>query len=302
MYQSVKATAISLRPKKWDKGYNADKLEAAFVEASKENPDVMVATEGVLDGYVVMAVIEDPGLEGSMLELAEPIDGSYIGRFRQLAKKLMSCLVFGFAERIGDEVYNAAIFIDNDGEIRGKHHKAMLAEGTTESWRFNRAGRVLRAFDTPIGRAGIMICNERWSPSIARALVLDGAQLLFISSYGSKSRAQNKAVLARSRENGVPIIEANVGMNLIISKGEIVAYKWGVDKITTAVIEVPAPPSASAARDQEAEYMALQGPEMQRRHYEGERRRRGEDNLMSLAERGELIAGRAEILSAEIAM
>ena len=102
-------------------------------------------------------------------------------------------------------------------------------------------------------------------------------------------------MLARSRENGVPIIEANVGMNLIISKGEIVAYKWGVDKITTAVIEVPAPPSASAARNQEAEYMALQGPEMQRRHYEGKRRRRGEDNLMSLAERGELIAGRDEI-------
>ncbi len=294
MYHSVRATAISLRPRKWDKAYNADKLEAAFVEASREDPDVMVATEGVLDGYVVMAVIEDPGLEEAMLELAEPIDGPYIRRFRELARKLGTCLVFGFAERIENEAYNAAIFIDDKGDILGKHHKVMLAEGTNESWRFNRVGRALRAFDTPIGRAGIMICNDRWSPTIARSLVLDGAQLLLIPSYGSRSRSQNKAVLARSRENGVPIVEANVGMNLIISKGEIVAYKWGVDKVTTAVVEVPAPPSAHAARAQEGEYMALQGPEMERRYREGEKRRRGEENLVTLAERGELIAGRPD--------
>ena len=56
------------------------------------------------------------------------------------------------------------------------------------------------------------------------------------------------------------MVEANVGMNLIVSKGEIVAYKWGSDQITTAAIEVPAAPSAAAARAHEAEYLALQAP------------------------------------------
>ena len=72
--------------------------------------------------------------------------------------------------------------------------------------------------------------------------------------------------MARARENGVPIVEAYVGMNLIISKGEIVAYKWGVDQITTGVIEVPELPSVEVARRSEQEYLEKQGPEMEKRY------------------------------------
>ena len=266
MYNSVKVSAISIKPRKWDKGYNADRLEAFFRSASDQGPDLIVATEGVLEGYVVMDVVARPELAAEMLELAEPIDGPYVTRFRRLAKVLKTNLCFGFAERIGDEVYNAAVFIDRDGDVRGKYHKTQLAEGTHETWGFIRIGRSLRAFDTPIGRTGIMICNDRWNPMIARTLALDGARLLVIVSYGSKTRSQNDAVLARARENGVAIVDANVGMNLLVSKGEIVAYKWGNDQITTAVVDIPEAPSTQAARSLEREYMELQGPEMARRY------------------------------------
>ena len=53
MYQSVKVSAISLKPTKWDKASNADKLEAFFVAAAKDTPQLILATEGVLEGYVV---------------------------------------------------------------------------------------------------------------------------------------------------------------------------------------------------------------------------------------------------------
>lgn len=226
MYESVKVTAISLKPTKWNKASNADKIEAFFVEAAKEQPRIIVTTEGMLEGYVVMDIVESRVKAEAMLEIAEPIDGPYIRRFQRLAKTLNTCLCFGFAERIGREVYNCAVFIDNKGEISGKYHKVQLAEGTHPSWHFNRVGKTLRAFDTPIGRVGIVICNDRWNPLITRTLVLDGARLILIPSSGSKSKSQNQAVLALARENGVPIVEVNVGMNLIISKGEIVAYKW----------------------------------------------------------------------------
>ncbi|MYE90371.1 carbon-nitrogen hydrolase family protein [Candidatus Poribacteria bacterium] len=266
MYNSVKVTAISIKPKKWDKAANADKMEAFFVEAAKEQPQVILTTEGVLEGYVVMEVIENREMAEKLLDVAEPIDGPYIQRFQQLAKQLGISLCFGFAERIADEAYNCAVFIDHNGEICGKYHKTQLAEGTHSSWNFNRIGKTLRAFDTPIGRAGAVICNDRWNPMIARTLVLDGARLIFIPSYGSRSKSQNEAVLARARENGVPIVEANVGMNLIISKGEIVAYKWGNDQISTAVIDIPEPPSQKVARRAEREYLQLQGPEMEKRY------------------------------------
>ena len=213
-----------------------------------------------------MEVVEGRAHAESMIEAAEPIDGPYIRRFRKLARSLNTCLAFGFAERIGDEAYNCAIFLDEQGEICGRYHKVQLAEGTHASWTFNRIGKKLRAFDTPIGRAGFVICNDRWNPDIVRALVLDGARIILIPSYGSKTKNQNQAVLARARENGVPIVEANVGMNLIISKGEICAYQWGNDQITHAVIDVPAAPCEETARQAEQDYLDAQTPEMERRY------------------------------------
>ena len=266
MFTSVRVAAISLKPKKWDKDHNADKLERYFREAAREVPDLILATEGMLDGYGVMEVLEGQRTAADMLEVSEPIDGPYIERFRRLAEELSTCLCFGFAERIGDDVYNAAIFIDAGGEIRGKYHKTQFAEGTHPSCNFNRIGGTLRAFDTTFGRAAFVICNDRWNPMIVRTLVLDGAQLILIPSYGSKSCDQNETVLARARENGVPIVEANVGMNLIVSKGEIVAYAWGNDRITTATIEVPSAPSTPLAREYERRYLDMQGPEMARRY------------------------------------
>ena len=41
MYQSVKVSAISLKPTKWDKASNADELEAFFVAAAKDTPQLI---------------------------------------------------------------------------------------------------------------------------------------------------------------------------------------------------------------------------------------------------------------------
>ncbi len=266
MYESVKVAAISYRPAKWDKEYNAHRMEELFVEAAREDPRMILITEGALEGYVVMDVVEGRASAEALIEVAEPIDGPFIRRFQKLARTLNTCLAFGFAERIGDEAYNCALFLDQEGEICGRYHKVQLAEGTHSSWRFNRVGHRLRAFDTPIGRAGFVICNDRWNPDIVRALVLDGARIILIPSYGSKTKEQNQAVLARARENGVPIVEANVGMNLIISKGEICAYQWGNDQITYGVVDIPVAPGPETARKAEQNYLAAQKPEMDRRY------------------------------------
>ncbi len=266
MYESVEVAAISFKPAKWDKAANAERMEALFVQAAEKRPQLIVTTEGALEGYVVMDVIEGRAAAEALLAVAEPIDGPYIRRFQKLARSLNTCLAFGFAERIGDEAYNCALFLDQQGEICGRYHKVQLAEGTHPSWYFNRVGTRLRAFDTPLGRAGFVICNDRWNPEIVRTLVLDGARIILIPSYGDKSKRQNQAVLARARENGVPIVEANVGMNLMISKGEICAYQWGNDQITYGVVEIPLAPSTAIARQAEQAYREAQPSEMEQRY------------------------------------
>ena len=265
MYNSVKVAAISIKPKKWDKAANADKMEAFFVEAAKEQPQVILTTEGVLEGYVVMEAIENQETAERLIDIAEPTDGPYIRRFQQLAKQLGTCLCFGFAERIADEVYNCAVFIDHNGDICGKYHKTQLAEGAHSSWSFNRIGKTLRAFDTPIGRAGAVICNDRWNPMITRTLVLDGARLIFIPSYGSKSKGQNEAVLARATGKWGPNRRSECryephhqqGRNCHLQVGERPNLNGGYRHPRTSIA------TDGALR---RTYLQQQGPEMEKRY------------------------------------
>ncbi len=255
-FRQIKVGAISTKPRKWDKWWNVEQLERDFRRTAQRGVRLAVAPEGFVEGYVVNEVLEDPSLAPQLLDIAEPLTGPSVSRFRELARDLGICLVFGLAERRGTDVYNCAVFVDDTGKIRGAHRKSYFAEGAHKAWYFNRAGDRLRAFDTPLGRAGIVICAERWNPAIVRSLVLDGAQMILIPSFGSRARAQNETVVARARENGVPIVEANVGVNLIVSRGEVAAYHWGCGALTVATIDVPDMPSSRTARAAERSFLA----------------------------------------------
>jgi len=280
-YRVARVAAANFEPWKWQKDWNAARIEEFFVAAVRAGAELVVTPEGCLEGYVAGPAVLYPELRREMMRIAEPIDGPYVKRFQKLARQFKACLVFGMAERRGRRnVYNTAVFIDHRGEIRGTYQKTQLAEGYHPSWHFNRLGKQLRAFDTPLGRCGMMICNDRWNPLIARALCLDGARLICIPSFGSVSRQQDRAVLARGRENGVPVVLANVRRNLIVSKGEIVALDRGVDRITIAEIAIPDPITPAFARAVEREYLR-QRPARMAAHLDADRkqyaRRRRDD-------------------------
>ncbi|MBL9199760.1 MAG: carbon-nitrogen hydrolase family protein [Opitutaceae bacterium] len=270
----VKVAAISFVPVKLDLAGNADRLEAALREAAAGGAQLAVAPEGILDGYAINPMLAGEIPVARMRDVAVPLDGPEIARFRRVARELALCVVFGFAERIGDDVFNTAVFIDDRGEVRGKYHKMQLAEGYHSAWWFNRLGARSRAFDTPFGRCGVLICNDRWNPALARIPALDGAQFLVIPSFGSTSTAQDEAVLGRARETGLPVVEANVGVTLVVSGGEIVAVRRDRTAVTFAEIAIPpARPAQPAARDAaEREFLTWREAEMPAR-YESKRHR-----------------------------
>ena len=265
MFRKVNVAAISFVPVKWDLEDNANRLEKAFRKAAKKGAELALAPESILEGYVVNQIVAEGVPAERMREVTVSIDSAEIKRFRSLAAELSMCLVFGFAELIGEDVFNCAIFIDHEGRIRGKYHKMQLAEGNDESWWFNRLGAKSRAFNTPFGRCGVMICNDRWNPDIARIPVLDGARYLLIPSFGKRAEKQDRAVLARARENGVPIVEANVGVTLIISKGQVVKLSRKEDTITYGSIEIPLPPSRQNRDIHKGEFLEWRKEEMPKR-------------------------------------
>jgi N-carbamoylputrescine amidase len=226
-------------PEKFNLEGNAERLERAYRQAKAGGAQLAVAPEGVLEGYVVNEIIAGREKPERMRDVALPLDHAVIARFQKLARELEICLAFGFAERIGDDVFNCAVFIDHEGKIRGKYHKMQLAEGCHPSWWFNRLGRQSRAFDTPFGRCGLLICNDRWNPDLARIPALDGAQFLLIPSFGSRGQSQDEAVKSRGAENGLPVVEANVGVTLVVDGGRITAVDRREEGITFGSITIP---------------------------------------------------------------
>ncbi|MBT5707655.1 MAG: carbon-nitrogen hydrolase family protein [Verrucomicrobia bacterium] len=267
--ETVRVASISFVPKKFALSENANQLKRAFSRAASKGAQIALAPEGILEGYVVNEIIAGEVDEEQMREVAVSVDAPLIREFRYLAKELKMCLAFGFAELIDGDVFNSAIFIDHDGEISGKYHKMQFHEGYHPDWWFNRLGKISRTFETPFGRCGFLICNDRWNPDLARIPSLDGAQFLLIPAYGSRSSAQDEAVASRSRENGVPVIEANVGVQLITDgEGTIVALDREMEGITVAdIVMAPASLPQVEERDSlELSFMRWREKEMRSRY------------------------------------
>jgi predicted amidohydrolase len=83
-----------------------------------------------------------------------------------------------------DQLFNSAICVTGDG-VLGHHRKVHQPLHEDASY---GAGDRFAAFDTPVGRLGMMICYDKAFPESARALALDGAQIvLCLSAWPASS-------------------------------------------------------------------------------------------------------------------
>ena len=272
--RSIQVAAVSFSPGKFAINDNADRLECLFRQAGESGAQLALAPEGSLDGIVAMGVLTGEWPASRALDAALTIDSDVIKRFQTLAAGLSLCLAFGFAERIGGEIYNTAVLIDDQGGIRGKYHKMALAEGYHDSWWFNRVGRHSRPIDTPFGPCGFMICYDRWDPRAARIPVLGGARFLLVPTYGNRSDHNDRQVLARASEVGVPLVQANgSGAAVIISGGRIVKRHLSPTEnadpgtVTMATIDLPQASNLDqqAQAELSSEYVAWRDAHMRAR-------------------------------------
>lgn len=76
-------------------------------------------------------------------------------------------------------IYNSALLFNPDGEIAGRYAKSHL--WALEKQYFKDGNR-LPVFDTEFGRIGILICYDIGFPEAARAMCLQGVELLLVPS------------------------------------------------------------------------------------------------------------------------
>ncbi|MDA0989370.1 MAG: acyltransferase, partial [Verrucomicrobia bacterium] len=117
-------------------------------------------------------------------DTAEPIpDGPTTQLMCETAKRLGMVMVIPIYEvDLPGIYYNTAAVIDADGTYLGKYRKNHIphcAPGFWEKFYFKPGNMGYPVFETAIGKVGVYICYDRHFPEGARALALNGAEIIF---------------------------------------------------------------------------------------------------------------------------
>ena len=110
-------------------------------------------------------------------------DGPTTKLMQELARRHRMVIVVPIYEEDGPGIYyNTAAVIDADGSYLGKyrkHHIPHCLPGFWEKFYFRPGNLGYPVFDTAFGKVGVYICYDRHFPEGARALGLNGAEMVF---------------------------------------------------------------------------------------------------------------------------
>ena len=164
-------------------------IAALIDEARAAGAGLLVLPEAALGGYV-------ESLSGDFAPppALDP-DGPELRTVMELAKDMVVCV--GFCEAGEDGArHNVAACVSGDG-LLGFHRKIHMP---LDEGRFTTPGDSLSAFDTPVGRLGMLICYDKAFPEAARTLTLDGAEVLCFLSAWPTSATNPAADLVDDRQ------------------------------------------------------------------------------------------------------
>jgi beta-ureidopropionase len=122
-------------------------------------------------------------------------DGPTTRRMQSLARELGMVLVVPMYEEDTQTTgiyYNTAAVIDSDGKYLGKYRKTHIphVKGFWEKFYFRPGNLGYPVFETAVGKIGVYICYDRHFPEGARALGLNGAEIVLIPSATSRGLSE----------------------------------------------------------------------------------------------------------------
>lgn len=112
---------------------------------------------------------------------AEAIPGASTRAFSALAREHGVVIVVPLYERTASgEFYNAAVVIDADGRLLPAYRKVHIPyDPLFYEKTYFLPGDRYRVYDTRYGRIAVLICYDQWFPEAARAVALQGAEIIF---------------------------------------------------------------------------------------------------------------------------
>lgn len=233
------------------------RIEAVLDEATKAGVDMMVFPDAALGGYLPRF-----GSNYKPSDLPPRLDpqGHEIKKLIGLAKNMVVCI--GYCERSDDnQQYNSAICVSGDG-ILGHHRKVHQPIGERSAY---SSGNSFEAFDTPVGKIGMLIDYDKTFPEASRTLALKQAKILAVLSAWPASLTNRTPRITsdrqswlfdlydcvRAAENQVVVVSANqtgtfgrltfLGRSKIVGPGGNVMARTGAKAgLVTAKVDLDA--------------------------------------------------------------
>ena len=176
----IQASVGTEAPEELDrlKKYMIDKHIGLIEQAAVEGVEVLCLQELFYGPY--FCAEQDP----RWFAMVERVpDGPTVRLMQELAKKHnMVMVVPVYEEEMPGVYYNTAAVLDHDGAYLGKYRKTHIPHippGFFEKFYFKPGNSGYPVFATKVGNVAVYICYDRHFPEGARALALNGAEIVF---------------------------------------------------------------------------------------------------------------------------
>lgn len=196
------ANVVVLLPELWSGPYFCQSQESDLFQLSVETTTTTTANEVEISSINSSSVL--------------------IQRMQSLAKLYSVVLPVSIYERCNNCFYNSVVTIDADGSILGTYRKSHIPDGAgyQEKFYFTPGDTGFKVFDTCKGgfRIGVAICWDQWFPECARAMALQGADvLLYPSAIGSEpgNISNSTAPLDYSADHWQRVMQGHAAANMI---------------------------------------------------------------------------------------
>lgn len=151
---------------------------------------------------------------------AKPLsENDAVLHFKEVANELSAVIIVSFYERDGNRLFNSVAVIDADGEVLGVYRKTHIPDDHyyQEKFYFIPGDTGFVTFKTKYATIGVGICWDQWFPETARALSLNGAEMIFYpTAIGSEPilecdsmRRWQRCMQGHAVANVIPVIAAN---------------------------------------------------------------------------------------------
>mgnify|MGYP000429408435 CR=1 FL=1 len=153
-------------------------------------------------------------------EYAKSVDeDAAVVHFTEVARELGVVIIVSFYEKDVNQLYNTVAVIDADGTRLGIYRKTHIPDDHyyQEKFYFVPGNTGFKVFNTRFGCIGVGICWDQWFPETARAMAVEGAEVLFYpTAIGSEPILDcdsmmhwRRCMQGHAACNLVPVVAAN---------------------------------------------------------------------------------------------